>query len=277
MSTSTKGVSLANFNPLFPYGKRHFAGLAGQHLGPFQSTLPIREETVSGSVHGHLPPISIHSSHTGRDLDYMLIIIHLCNFNPLFPYGKRLARPGGRPPSAPISIHSSHTGRDCHPSFRLILYHKFQSTLPIREETAEDEKLQRHATFQSTLPIREETAKIPEGHFLVHNFNPLFPYGKRLLEINPSQMFIAISIHSSHTGRDVHPFLGDTLAENFNPLFPYGKRRLLQRRPFRECEFQSTLPIREETFFAFADKRPHNFNPLFPYGKRRAPCDLGFP
>ena len=60
---------------------------------------------------------------------------------------------------------------------------------------------------------------------------------------------------------------------NFNPLFPYGKRPLTTAsRPACTRTFQSTLPIREETYntapaFAFGG----NFNPLFPYGKRLLP------
>ena len=79
-----------NFNPLFPYGKRHertqvFAGAAdfnplfpyGKRLALrvpasstvilFQSTLPIREETSAVSALFTSQIISIHSSHTGRD------------------------------------------------------------------------------------------------------------------------------------------------------------------------------------------------------------------
>ena len=56
----------------------------------FQSTLPIREETVSV-----LPPF--------RFSFY---------FNPLFPYGKRPGGAGAVDDEVVISIHSSHTGRD---------------------------------------------------------------------------------------------------------------------------------------------------------------------
>ena len=58
---------------------------------------------------------------------------------------------------------------------------------------------------------------------------------------------VAISIHSSHTGRD-----------GFCRLVPSDIGR----------GFQSTLPIREETCCSVRPIPSSNFNPLFPYGKR---------
>ena len=128
-------------------------------------------------------------------------------------------------------------------------------------------------TFQSTLPIREETSCSPAPSASPENFNPLFPYGKRP---NARQRASkrSISIHSSHTGRDcqkgennsgsaayfnpLFPYgkrrgLAGGLcreAEHFNPLFPYGKRQIGADGILRYFEFQSTLPIREETAYA---------------------------
>ena len=258
---------LIYFNPLFPYGKRQFElpsdppPTAFQSTLPireetcwqarltlikrFQSTLPIREETRTANVYNQQEKISIHSSHTGRDLLLRCVLHALYNFNPLFPYGKRpiwkrvdtkpndfnplfpygkrrwwLNNYGARPrfqstlpireetkgvlemgDTVEISIHSSHTGRD-RPSGRAagrtgrISIHSshtgrdytshsyvkcflFQSTLPIREETLNMLATKQLCLFQSTLPIREETLVI----VAIHNL-------------------FAISIHSSHTGRD---------------------------------------------------------------------------
>ena len=56
------------------------------------------------------------------------------------------------------------------------------------------------------------------------NFNPLFPYGKRLeFETVPAN------------------------PNDFNPLFPYGKRHAQALKVPGLYKFQSTLPIREET------------------------------
>ena len=71
-----------------------------------------------------------------RDARSLLKTQRAANFNPLFPYGKRL-------------LHS--------PS-KLRLF-TFQSTLPIREETTLIFVITtKSSKFQSTLPIREETS-----------------------------------------------------------------------------------------------------------------------
>ena len=168
-----------------------------------------------------------------------------------------------------ISIHSSHTGRDRSSASRMPNGRRFQSTLPIREETiATDASWNLPTDFNPLFPYgKRRPDQPPPPH--CPNFNPLFPYGKR-----PGS-----SYRRCGTG-------------HFNPLFPYGKR------PFRGsvrrsgAQFQSTLPIREETccnfyciiFPIFQSTLPireetirptpiahniSNFNPLFPYGKRR--------
>ena len=79
-----------------------------------------------------------------------------------------------------ISIHSSHTGRDVILLQAAETSTKFQSTLPIREETLTNRAWSPYVVrFQSTLPIREETLSEMDGK----------------IDRN-------ISIHSSHTGRD---------------------------------------------------------------------------
>ena len=291
-----------NFNPLFPYGKRpcsfvmavnHFSiSIHSSHTGrdllitvvvrpchAFQSTLPIREETI---------------------VDYLGLMAP-DNFNPLFPYGKRLWREanqmnnerfqstlpireetrrnrrGGRP--AEISIHSSHTGRDRQSQRLRARAEQFQSTLPIREETCRDGREQPvRRNFNPLFPYGKRLPGALAGAMRTY-FNPLFPYGKRQrcrrfhrrirpISIHSSHtgrdasalffclFFCDISIHSSHTGRDRpaekvccqnHPY--------FNPLFPYGKRPDAAR---------IQAPRRY-------------FNPLFPYGKRPGAPALGMP
>ena len=85
-----------HFNPLFPYGKRRVCTNHFNQFYRFQSTLPIREETIAAGGTSIASVISIHSSHTGRDHDH-------AGFQQV---------PDG------ISIHSSHTGRDRHLDFR---------------------------------------------------------------------------------------------------------------------------------------------------------------
>ena len=190
-----------NFNPLFPYGKRPDTGSFQMHTsisihsshtgrdgscrscplfkGQFQSTLPIREET-SWEIR-FLPEaeISIHSSHTGRDGNCNGYAENRPDFNPLFPYGKRRT-----------------------PSDGCCDLRRFQSTLPIREETWPTCSASGCRIFQSTLPIREETGRQGQSGGLHADFNPLFPYGKRPPAWRVSRR-----------------------PADFNPLFPYGKRR----------------------------------------------------
>ena len=124
-----------------------------------------------------------------------------------------------------ISIHSSHTGRDTR-FFRSVF---------------------RQYGFQSTLPIRGETAHWPRAPVFPDDFNPLFPYGERLQPVGGLVFDDSISIHSSHTGRDhaagmnddfqilfqstlpirgetPQPFFVGQVVRHFNPLFPYGER-----------------------------------------------------
>ena len=99
----------------------------------FQSTLPIREETENYGALWNEEPISIHSSHTGRDAEAMNTTL-VDDFNPLFPYGKRPCQ---------------NTGGDGQ------------------------------QRFQSTLPIREETHSCGWYKRFVLDFNPLSPHGER--------------------------------------------------------------------------------------------------
>ena len=146
-----------------------------------------------------------------------------------------------------ISIHSSHTGRNA---------------VSIRYSP-------RLVTFQSTLPIREETSGRYTPGRCRPNFNPLFPYGKRLWCIRRIWQVVQISIHSSHTGRDAFGTPSTAISTLFQSTLPIREETNTGNGGGSVYIFQSTLPIREETggplaSFVTAD----NFNPLFPYGKR---------
>ena len=235
-----------HFNPLFPYGKRPSSNSIQFSGSPFQSTLPIREETQRKQRFAHIFKISIHSSHTGRDGGSADRQADPGYFNPLFPYGKRLYFDFAYALFILISIHSSHTGRDAHrlskrrgggnfnPLFPYGKRHDdrpivddiapFQSTLPIREETVLDGKTRDSHRFQSTLPIREETFSFPSDRQRKPYFNPLFPYGKRRA-----------------------PFFHDTIITQFQSTLPIREETSKQTCMLIQRIFQSTLPIREET------------------------------
>ena len=152
--------------------------------------------------------------------------MRLCDqrhFNPLFPYGKRL-----------FTLQLPDLAK------------KFQSTLPIREETCVTLDKLHTAKFQSTLPIREETNLQPwaQAHKIIsihsshtgRDIMHAIAYGFFVISIHSSHTgrdyfyFTAaksatkISIHSSHTGRDLTLFAKGQPSDYFNPLFPYGKR-----------------------------------------------------
>ena len=144
----------------------------------FQSTLPIREETYIIASPPAIQSISIHSSHTGRDVTLTAadgtetISIHSShtgrdtidgvdlsgdwNFNPLFPYGKR-QRPDPSQHLPDISIHSSHTGRDFRPAEKVRIIEDFNPLFPYGKRRPHAARPALPPAFQSTLPIREET------------------------------------------------------------------------------------------------------------------------
>ena len=167
------------------------------------------------------------------------------HFNPLFPYGKR---PLSYVPPPPPT--------------------KFQSTLPIREETKKRWKLSATLRFQSTLPIREETCCRGRSPSCWANFNPLFPYGKRRAQISGVPALKNISIHSSHTGRDVCVMPQVRTISNFNPLFPYGKRPLPLNYQWKILYFNPLFPYGKRPCVGARISSSADFNPLFPYGKR---------
>ena len=123
---------------------------------------------------------------------------------------------------------------------------KFQSTLPIREETfyGDAHRRRREISIHSS-----HTGRDGRGQHLVPappDFNPLFPYGKR----PPSRRII------------LRP-------SDFNPLFPYGKRRRTMTRPNcpTEISIHSSHTGRDAAC-GYLSAGDRDFNPLFPYGKR---------
>ena len=123
--------------------------------GLFQSTLPIREETASATTGRAGTTISIHSSHTGRDMYIRAVVI-----------------------STSISIHSSHTGRDCNPTlddkYLLISIHSSHTG----RDSADTIFLHPGViSIHSSHTGRDE--RINMSKIEIIHFNPLFPYGKR--------------------------------------------------------------------------------------------------
>jgi len=124
-----------DFNPLSPCGERLTAVGNMSAMILFQSTLPMRGETIILDWLG------------GDDGD----------FNPLSPCGER--RRGKLYHTLPehISIHSPHAGRDRCCTGSSARNAHFNPLSPCGERHSWRQPLTRTAIFQSTLPMRGET------------------------------------------------------------------------------------------------------------------------
>ena len=100
-----------HFNPLSPHGERPLQDDPMLSCWLFQSTLPTRGETWPVQLRPPHQTISIHSPHTGRDSDLLLI----SDAEDISIHSPHTGRDGHlRQPDhlSSISIHSPHTGRD---------------------------------------------------------------------------------------------------------------------------------------------------------------------
>ena len=191
--------------------------------------------------------ISIHASRGGSDTTCALEPRPRKNFNPRFPWGKRLTR---------LTWLSATSA--------------FQSTLPVGEATCDLPRAAAYFAFQSTLPVGEATMLFHGGAEWKRNFNPRFPWGKRPSWVYNMDRRKGISIHASRGGSDIKNFLQNQMMFDFNPRFPWGKRHPLGRVKAKSNSisihasrggsdtkvttslpdliiFQSTLPVGEAT------------------------------
>ena len=101
-----------NFNPRFPWGKRHVRAGAVVSNVLFQSTLPVGEATRVSSGPMCQQTISIHASRGGSDAGIPRRRAERVHFNPRFPWGKRLLKDIYQYTFDSISIHASRGGSD---------------------------------------------------------------------------------------------------------------------------------------------------------------------
>jgi len=100
------------FNPLLPYGRRPYEAARKAEMEEFQSTPPIREETLYLNIMRFVK--SFQSTPPIRE---ETVCVLKCSRN------------------LSVSIHSSHTGGDLRIFVLSTFFKMFQSTPPIREET----------------------------------------------------------------------------------------------------------------------------------------------
>jgi len=153
--------------------------------------------------------------------------------------------------------------------------------------------------FQSTLPMRGETSLDTTALQTIGHFNPLSPCGERHESAFAEYTTRPISIHSPHAGRDERGVTVKYQNSDFNPLSPCGERRkvvllllyykdfnplspcgerrtALKRLMMAPLAFQSTLPMRGETYDQIkVFTSGFDFNPLSPCGERRSHCPGG--
>ena len=143
-----------DFNPLSPCRERRVFFVIIAPSGPFQSTLPMRGETVAAVIYLWNTSISIHSPHAGRD-PLLWPSTSPSYFNPLSPCGER-----------PRSRHSSARRSP------------FQSTLPMRGET--DIEYRPANAFWNFNPLSPCGERLPCCRYSCQcYFNPLSPCGER--------------------------------------------------------------------------------------------------
>ena len=107
-----------DFNPLSPCRERRVFFVIIAPSGPFQSTLPMRGETMRSYLAFRLPCYFNPLSPCGERRKWLWHKNHERNyFNPLSPCGERLKVVSVVLYTFGISIHSPHAGRD----FRLCL------------------------------------------------------------------------------------------------------------------------------------------------------------
>ena len=262
-----RGLVITDFNPHSPRGERRRYSKWSAYHDPFQSTLPARGATVSGSGRGIGRPISIHTPREGSDLFVCRNHPMDDNFNPHSPRGERR-------PFAQVRLRQA----------------LFQSTLPARGATFPGSNDRPGGAFQSTLPARGATGPTSDiarlkgisihtpregsdtallicghrAHISIHtpregsDRRKSPQRRKHIISIHtpregsdpqPDEIILPqrISIHTPREGSDSSRRQMQSCPVYFNPHSPRGERRICSIRLSCGCLFQSTLPARGAT------------------------------
>ena len=173
------GSAGRHFNPLFPYGKRPVGAERRRKSSYFNPLFPYGKRLCNPGVGGCQRRISIHSSHTGRDLTYIMARSRPnAIFQSTLPIREETGETRRVQPPAAISIHSSHTGRD-NDGMELARLEAISIHSSHTGRDGKGEGLSPHPRhFNPLFPYgkRHPAGPAPDvGRY----FNPLFPYGKR--------------------------------------------------------------------------------------------------
>ena len=205
----------------------------------------------------------------GRDVRPWIFQPSRSYFNPLAPRGARRCQ------SAVASI-----------------FMVFQSTRPVRGETAAGMVMDVDFPFQSTRPVRGETFSIADLHQVATDFNPLAPCGARpscsLTSMDSRKFqstrpvrgetrhrgqkvfFNGISIHSPRAGRDICRPVYDIVLLLFQSTRPVRGETLLRMSKAGEWRISIHSPRAGRDWCARSSGRSiRYFNPLAPCGARR--------
>ena len=124
-----------------------------------------------------------------------------------------------------ISIRSPHAGRDSPGNDGDGNHRSFQSTRPMRGETAQlQAQYGLPAQFQSTRPMRGETADGLWWRARASRFQSTRPMRGETRRTATEDKFARISIHSPYAGRDRNWRCWQRPNSYFNPLAPCGAR-----------------------------------------------------
>ena len=153
----TRTAPCNNFNPRFPWGKRPLTQIQNRPSWKFQSTLPVGEATLAALWLLHNKSISIHASRGGSDVNYF------------GPY------PGGT-----ISIHASRGGSDLgHWEKAVALCISIHASRGGSDGRITSVSGKFQISIHASRGGSDSHYRLPGTSST--DFNPRFPWGKRLL------------------------------------------------------------------------------------------------
>ena len=239
----------------------------------FQSSRPIRGETLCKAVSGSVPRISILSPRAGRDRQSCKVPDPSTDFNPLAPCGARQTAKVYVVALQTISILSPRAGRDvsCGSQRKQDLY--FNPLAPCGARHAVEIENNYGDLFQSTRPVRGETDAICESYERPAVFQSTRPVRGETLPGDLVDPVALISIHSPRAERDTTAFSVLSSIDLFQSTRPVrGETWPSALKLYVSQSFQSSRSVRGETCIQSKLPTPQmDFNPLAPCGARLAP------